>query len=84
MPVHRDGLTKRDLKYFEEEIIHEFHIIAEDWMSQIKQLAEGVANLNEKANQMRLELKAEIERNFQPIAQVLSSLNERLGRVHGN
>ncbi len=40
---------KADLKDFKEEIIHRFHIISEDHLTQIKQLAEGITNLYEKS-----------------------------------
>lgn len=33
---------------FKEEIIHQFHVISEDVISQVKLVAEGVMNLDEK------------------------------------
>ena len=33
---------------FREEIVHQFHVISEDVISKVQQVAEGVANLNEK------------------------------------
>jgi transcriptional regulator of heat shock response len=33
---------------FKKEIIHRFHVISEDVISQVKLVAEGVMNLDEK------------------------------------
>jgi chromosome segregation ATPase len=33
---------------FREEIVHQLHVISEDVISKVQQVAEGVANLNEK------------------------------------
>jgi len=33
---------------FKEEIIHQFHIISEDVITKVKQVAEGVVNLDQK------------------------------------
>jgi len=33
---------------FKEEIIHQFHVISEDVISKVQQVAEGVLNLDEK------------------------------------
>jgi len=84
MAVHRDRSAKQDLKNSEEEIIHEFHIIAEEWARHIKQLTEGVAKLSEKLDLMRLELKTGIGRAFEPIARTLNGRHEEPDRMTGN
>ncbi len=38
----------KKLGNFREEIVHQFHVVSEDVISKVKQVAEGVANLNEK------------------------------------
>jgi uncharacterized protein involved in exopolysaccharide biosynthesis len=73
--------NKEDFKKFKEEIVHQFHIISEDVISQVKQVAEGVANVNEKLDRTRQELKAEIDNKTQPIAQAVVSLSENLDRT---
>jgi len=42
-----DGLDKK-VDQFKDEIIHRFHVISEDVISQVKLVAEGVMNLDEK------------------------------------
>jgi archaellum component FlaC len=42
-----DGLDK-EVDQFKDEIIHRFHVISEDVISQVKLVAEGVMNLDEK------------------------------------
>ncbi len=72
---------KEDLKKFREEIVHQFHVISEDVISQVKQVAEGVANVNEKLDRTREELKAEIDNKIQPVAQAVGSLSEQLDKT---
>ncbi len=81
MPGRKLTPKKDSGRNSEERIIHEFHIISEGLISQIKQVAEGVANVDEKLDRTRLELKAEIEEKTQPIAQAVVSLNGRVGRL---
>jgi len=52
---------RENLKNFKEEMIHQFHIISEDLRTQIKQVAEGVANIYEKSEGDKVELKKEIQ-----------------------
>jgi uncharacterized protein YceH (UPF0502 family) len=59
--------SKGDLKAFQEEIVHQFHVISEDVISQVKQVAEGVANVNEKLDRRFNELKTEIQETRQEI-----------------
>jgi len=42
----KDEVTKKDLQGFKEEIIHQFHIVSEGLVDQIKLLAEGHAGLS--------------------------------------
>ena len=59
--------TKEDLRKFKEEIVHRFHVISEDVISQVKQVAEGVANVNEKLDRTGQELRNEIQETRQEI-----------------
>jgi hypothetical protein len=67
MPAQKGSLTKEDLKTFREEIVHRFHVISEDVISQVKQVAEGVANVDEKLDRTRQELKTELQETRQEI-----------------
>jgi tetrahydromethanopterin S-methyltransferase subunit G len=47
MDQRMDGLDKK-VDQFKDEIIQRFHVISEDVISQVKLVAEGVMNLDEK------------------------------------
>jgi len=47
MDQRMDGLDKK-VDQSKDEIIHRFHVISEDVISQVKLVAEGVMNLDEK------------------------------------
>jgi hypothetical protein len=40
--------TKEEIKDLEDRVLHQYHITAEALRDDIKQVAEGVINLNEK------------------------------------
>jgi len=67
MRSQKSGLTKEDLKSFQEEIVHQFHVISEGVIDQVKQVAEGVGNVNEKLDRRFNELKAEIQETRQEV-----------------
>jgi len=67
MGSQKANVTKGDLKTFKEEIVHQFHIISDDVISQVKLVAEGVANANEKLDRTRLEFKTEIQEARQEV-----------------
>jgi len=48
MSTQKGSPTKEDLQNFKEEIVHQFHVISEGVIDQVKQVAEGIANVNEK------------------------------------
>ena len=81
MPVRKNSSKKEDIQNFKEEIIHEFHVISEGIISQVKQVAEGVANVNEKLDRTGEELKAEMNSKIQPIAQAVISMDGRLSTL---
>jgi len=47
MDQRMNGLDKK-VDQFKDEIIHRFHVISEDVLSQVKLVAEGVINLDQK------------------------------------
>jgi len=69
---------KEDFKKFKEEIVDQFHIISEDVISQVKQVAEGVANVDEKLDRRFNELKTEIDNKTQPIAKAVVELSGKV------
>jgi hypothetical protein len=51
MSTRKDSLTKKDLEDFKTEMIHQFHMISEGLIDQIKLLAEGHSGIIEKLAQ---------------------------------
>ena len=83
MPVRKNNSRKGDAQSFKDEIIHEFHVISEGIITQVKQVAEGVINVDQKLDRTRLELKGEIEEKTQPIAQAVVSLDNKVTTLDG-
>ena len=67
MASQKGNVTKEDLETFKEKIVHQFHVISEDVISQVKLVAEGVGNVNEKLDRTRQELKTEIQETRQEV-----------------
>ena len=67
MSTQKGSPIKEDLQNFKEEIVHQFHVISEGVIDQVKQVAEGVANVNEKLDRRFNELKAEIQETRQEV-----------------
>jgi len=67
MSTPRGSPTKGDLQNFKEENVHQLHVIFEGVIDQVKQVAEGVANVNEKLDRRFNELKAEIQGTRQEV-----------------
>jgi len=59
--------SKEDLKKFRDEVVHQFHVISEDVISQVKQVVEGVANVDEKLDRRFNELRTEIQETRQEV-----------------
>jgi len=83
MTSQKSGLNKDDLKSFKEEIIHQFHVVSEGVIDQVKLVAEGVATVNEKLERTRKELKEEIDNKTQPIAQAVLELSSKVFALDG-
>ncbi len=83
MTVQKAGVTKDDLKTFKEEIVDQFHVISEGIISQVKLVAEGVGNVNERMDRKFNELKSEIDSKTQPIAQAVLELSGRVADLDG-
>jgi hypothetical protein len=67
MNARKGCATKEDLHNFKEEILHQFHVISEGVIDQVKQVAEGVATVNEKLDRRFTELKGEIQETRQEV-----------------
>jgi len=83
MPSQKNSLTKGDLKSFKEEIIHQFHVVSEGVIDQVKLVAEGVATVNEELDRTRKELKEEIDNKTQPIAHAVLELSGKVVALDG-
>jgi hypothetical protein len=55
MTARKDSLTKKDLQSFKEEIVHQFHIISEGLIDQIKLLAEGHSGIIQRLEHIEKE-----------------------------
>ena len=53
--VRNEVSTREDLKKFEQEIIHEFHLISEALIDQIKLLAKGHSGIIDRLDRMEKE-----------------------------
>jgi hypothetical protein len=58
-----DGITKKDLQSFKDEIIHQFHIISEGLIDQIKLLAEGHSGIIQRLDRVETRLDKMEEEN---------------------
>ncbi len=67
MNGRKGSATKEDLQKFKEEILHQFHVISEGVVDQVKQVAKGVATVNEKLDRRFNALKAEIQETRQEV-----------------
>ncbi len=67
--------SREDLKKFKEEIVHQFHVVSEGVIDQVKLVAKGVTTVNERLEVARKELKEEIDNKTQPIAQAVRELS---------
>jgi hypothetical protein len=81
MTSQKGNVTKEDLKTFKEEIVHQFHVVSEDVISQVKLVAEGVGNVNEKLDRTRQELKTEIQETRQG---VLAAIKFSYAELHND
>lgn len=57
MVAHEEFATKKDLTTFKEEIIHEFHIVAEGLTDHMKLLAEGHSGLAQRLDRVETRLE---------------------------
>ena len=75
--------SKEGLKKFKEEIVHQFHVVSEGVIDQVKLVAEGVATVNGRLEAARKELKEEIDNKTQPIVQAVVELSGKVVALDG-
>ena len=83
-----NGITKKDLQSFKDEIIHQFHIISEGLMDQIKLLAEGNSGIIQRLDRIEeenkhehLETRALIKISFSQLDRRISDLESQMKEV---
>lgn len=76
---HMNGLDEK-VGRFNEEIIHQFHIISEGVISQVKLVAEGVMNLDEKLSREITSFRKENEQAQQEIKAMIKFSYAELDR----
>jgi chromosome segregation ATPase len=78
--VTKDSAIKRDLQDFKEEIIHQFHIISEGLIDQIKLLAEGHSGIIQKLDRVDTRLEG-VETKLERVETRLDAVETRLDGV---
>jgi hypothetical protein len=73
-----NGITKRDLESFKDEIIQQFHIISEGLIDQIKLLAEGNSGIIQRLDRIEDENKHEHSETRALIKISFSQLDKRI------
>ena len=83
--VRKEVVTKEDMKKFKEEIIHEFHIISEGLIDQIKLLAEGHSGIIDRLDRMEkenerqhMETRALVKLSFSELDRRVSDLESQV------
>jgi len=92
MPARKDSLTKKDLEDFKTEMIHQFHMISEGLIDQIKLLAEGHSGIIQRLDRVdsrldqmgrenerqHLETRALVKLSFSELDKRLSTVESQL------
>jgi hypothetical protein len=90
-----NGITKKDLQSFKDEIIQQFHIISEGLIDQIKLLAEGHSGIIQRLDRVEtrldkmedenkhehLETRALIKISFSQLDRRISDLESQMKEV---
>jgi hypothetical protein len=73
-----DGVTKKDLRAFRDEIIQQFHIISEGLIDQIKLLAEGHSGIIQRFDRLEADNKREHSETRALVRISFSQLDKRV------
>lgn len=82
MNDRKDNVTKKDLQSLKKEIIHQFHLISEGLIDQIKLLAEGHSGIIQKLEHIEKENKVLAEGQL-GIIQRIDRVEKENERQHG-
>jgi hypothetical protein len=77
---HRMTSLEQKANQFKEEIIHRFHVISEDVISQVNLVAEGVMNLDEKFTREITGFRKESEHTHQEMMAMIKFSYAELDR----
>ena len=78
MDTPKEAATKGDLQNFKAEIIHEFHVVSEGLIDQIKLLAEGHSGILHRFDRMEKEDERQHSETRALIKISFSELDRRL------
>ena len=81
MSARKPPKAKEDLKSFKEEMIHQMHVISENVIDQVKLVAEGVSNVNEKLERFREEIRVDLDNRISPLALAITTVNDKLDQT---
>jgi len=81
MPARKPSKAKEDSKSFREELIHQMHVISENVIDQVKLVAEGVSNVDQKLEKFREETRMELDNRIGPLALAISTVSDRLDQT---
>ena len=80
LSARRGSATKKDLEDFKKEILHQFHIISEGLIDQIKLLAEGHSGIIQRLDRTDTRLEG-VETKLDRVETRLDGVETRLDRV---
>jgi len=78
MDVREDNVSKKDLQSLKEEIIHQFHMISEGLIDQIKLLSEGHTGIINRFDRMEKENEHQHSETRALIKLSFSEMDKRL------
>jgi light-regulated signal transduction histidine kinase (bacteriophytochrome) len=81
MSARKPPKAKEDLKSFKEEIMHQMHVISENVIDQVKLVAEGVSNVNEKLERFREEIKMDVDNRVGTLALAITTVDDKLDQT---
>jgi hypothetical protein len=81
MPGRKPPKAKEDSRSFKEEVIHQMHVISENVIDQVKLVAEGVSNVNEKLERFRKEIKMGVDNRVGTLALAITAVDDKLDKT---
>jgi hypothetical protein len=81
MPGRKPPKAKEDSRSFKEEVIHQMHVISENVIDQVKLVAEGVSNVDEKLERFRKEIKMDVDNRVGTLALAITAVDDKLDKT---